>query len=112
MRKGSRNSTGSCAAVASGCSSHSILLWPNGRDLRGRSLVDRQPNQAAWHSDLEGIVAKSKWGAYRPDPGSNIWIKIKNPPYSRAAGRHEQFTRYRRFSLDPITAIHSAAGGD
>jgi ATP-dependent DNA ligase len=45
--------------------------------------------QAACHSDLEGIVAKYKWGAYCPDPGSSSWIKIKNPAYSQAVGRHE-----------------------
>jgi hypothetical protein len=44
-------------------------------------------------------VAKYKWGAYAPDPGSSSWVKIKNPAYSQAAGRHEQFTRYRRLAL-------------
>ena len=68
--------------------------------------------RAACLSDLEGIVAKYKWGAYWPDPGSSSWVKIKNPAYTQAVGRHEQFTRYRRFSLDPTTAIHSATGGD
>jgi bifunctional non-homologous end joining protein LigD len=96
------------------------LLWLNGRDLRDRPLLDRKAAlrtlirnggrilyadhidgkgaglyRAVCHSDLEGIVAKYKWGAYRPDPGSSSWIKIKNPAYSQAIGRHEQFTRFR-----------------
>jgi bifunctional non-homologous end joining protein LigD len=96
------------------------LLWLKGHDLRRRTLLDRKTAlrtlirnggrilyadhidgkgaelyQAACQSDLEGIVAKYKWGAYCPDPGSSSWIKIKNPSYSQAAGRHEQFTRYR-----------------
>jgi len=100
------------------------LLWLNGRDLRGRPLLDRKAAlrtlirnggrilyadhidgkgaelyRAACHSDLEGIVAKYKWGAYRPDPDSSSWIKIKNPAYPQAAGRHEQFTRYLRLAV-------------
>jgi bifunctional non-homologous end joining protein LigD len=40
-RKGSRNSTGSCTAGEPVFVAFH-LLWLNGRDLRGRSLVDRK----------------------------------------------------------------------
>ena len=43
--------------------------------------------------------ARSRAFRYRPDPDSSSWIKIKNQAYSKAAGRHEQFTRYRRLAL-------------
>ena len=70
--------------------------------------------QAACDQDLEGVVARYKWGSYRPDPTLSSRVKIKTPAYSRAAGRNEEFTRYRRFSPGPITPsiTHSAAGGD
>jgi hypothetical protein len=80
------------------------LLWLNGRDLRRRTLLDRKTAlrtlirnggrilyadhidgkgaelyQAACHSDLEGIVAKYKWGAYCPDPGSSSWNQDQEP---------------------------------
>jgi ATP-dependent DNA ligase len=43
--------------------------------------------------DLEGIVAKRKSGIYKDDaPG---WLKLKNPTYSQAEGRHELLTRGR-----------------
>jgi ATP-dependent DNA ligase len=41
--------------------------------------------------DLEGIVAKRKGGTY-PFGG---WLKIKNPNYTQAEGRHEMFTKFR-----------------
>lgn len=43
---------------------------------------------------LEGVVAKSKRGGYRP--GERVWVKIKNPKYWRqpaeleAVGRRTQ----------------------
>jgi ATP-dependent DNA ligase len=45
--------------------------------------------------DLEGIVAKPKQSPYRSD-GAPLWIKIKNPAYSQAEGRHELFDSRRR----------------
>jgi bifunctional non-homologous end joining protein LigD len=41
--------------------------------------------------DLDGIVAKRKRGVYRDD--GKDWLKIKNPNYSRAEGRHELLKR-------------------
>ncbi|HZT29453.1 MAG TPA: RNA ligase family protein [Bryobacteraceae bacterium] len=94
-------------------------LWLDGRDLRClplvkrkailRRLVPRQPSRLLYvdhidgrgvdlfreicRQDLEGIVAKQRDGVY--DPKAPTWIKIKNPDYSQAAGRHEFFDRRR-----------------
>jgi bifunctional non-homologous end joining protein LigD len=46
----------------------------------------------AYEKDLEGIVAKWRHGAYSPDPPAS-WLKIKNPDYSQAVGRHARFAR-------------------
>jgi len=44
--------------------------------------------------DLEGIVAKRKDSPYHAtEKASPHWIKIKNPNYSQAEGRHELFDR-------------------
>ena len=66
------------------------ILYADHIDGKGAELY-----QAACRSDLEGIVAKYKWGAYPADPTISSWVKIKNPAYSQAVGRHEQFTCYR-----------------
>lgn len=100
------------------------LLWINGLDLREYSLLDRKATlrtilprngpilfaehvegqatdlfREACRNDLEGIVAKYKWGAYKPDPGLSSWVKVKNPVYSQAVGRREQFQRFRRLHV-------------
>jgi bifunctional non-homologous end joining protein LigD len=93
------------------------ILWLNGKDLRTTPLVRRkqilrravplQPARVLYadhfeeqgadlfraicERDLEGIVAKRKDGLYTPEETS--WVKIKNPRYSQAAGRHELFER-------------------
>ena len=43
--------------------------------------------------DLEGIVAKPKASLYVAERGKSSWLKIKNPSYSQAEGRHEVFER-------------------
>jgi bifunctional non-homologous end joining protein LigD len=96
------------------------LLWLNGTDLRQQPLVERKQQLRTLVSrskcerllyaqhidgagkqffseicarDLEGIVAKRKHGIYKDDaPG---WLKLKNPTYSQAEGRHELLTRRR-----------------
>ena len=101
------------------------ILWLNGQDLRKLPLVERKRRlrrlippqpfpvlytdhedghgaelyQAACSLDLEGIVAKWKYGPYVGDDVATSWVKIKNPAYSQAQGRHEQFTKFRRLSL-------------
>jgi bifunctional non-homologous end joining protein LigD len=48
----------------------------------------------ACNQDLEGIVAKWKRGTYQ-SAGATSWLKIKNPDYSQAVGRHELFEKRR-----------------
>ena len=43
--------------------------------------------------DLEGVVAKHRNGVYKDD--GIDWLKMKNPHYSQAEGRHELLTRRR-----------------
>ena len=96
------------------------LLWLDGKDLRQMPLVERKKRLArlvraakcprlfyAQHvmqdgkaffaeicaRDLEGIVAKRKLGTYKDD--QTAWLKLKNPTYSQAEGRHELLTRGR-----------------
>jgi ATP-dependent DNA ligase len=42
-------------------------------------------------SDLEGIVAKWKYGRYHSDGCTMSWFKIKNPHYSQLDGRAHLF---------------------
>jgi bifunctional non-homologous end joining protein LigD len=53
--------------------------------------------------NLEGVVAKRKSGAYSAVSG---WLKIKNPTYTQAEGRHELFQSYKpkplRRRLPPV----------
>jgi bifunctional non-homologous end joining protein LigD len=93
------------------------LLWLDGVDLRHQPLMDRKKRleklvrksglrlMYAQHvegdgkdlfleicrNDLEGVVAKRKTGIYKDD--GNSWVKIKNPTYSQAEGRHELLTK-------------------
>jgi ATP-dependent DNA ligase len=106
------------------------ILWLNGQDLRKLPLVERKRRlrrlippqpfpvlytdhedgrgaefyQAACSLDLEGIVAKWKYGPYVGDEVATSWVKIKNPAYSQSQGRHEQFTRFRHLSLSHCLA--------
>jgi bifunctional non-homologous end joining protein LigD len=94
------------------------LLWLDGEDLRQRPFVERKKRLArlvraakcprllyAQHvegegkkffaeicaRDLEGIGAKRKLAVYKDD--GNSWLKVKNPTYSQAEGRHDLFRR-------------------
>jgi len=94
------------------------LLWLNGEDLRQLPLFVRKERlrrllelsrtgrifyaqhiegsgkaffEEICRRDLEGIVAKRKLSVYRDD--GTGWLKIKNPNYSQAEGRHELLTR-------------------
>jgi bifunctional non-homologous end joining protein LigD len=97
------------------------LLWFNGEDLRQLPLIERKARlgkfvrsvkcdrllfaqhiettgkrffQEICARDLEGIVAKRKMGIYKS--GSNSWLKVKNPSYTQAEGRHELPTGSKR----------------
>jgi len=92
------------------------LLWLDGEDLRNQPLVERKLRlerlirgvhrvifaqhieefgikffEEICRSDLEGIAAKRKMSTYKDD--GKGWLKIKNPAYSQAEGRHELLTR-------------------
>jgi bifunctional non-homologous end joining protein LigD len=95
------------------------LLELNGRDVRRLPLIERKMRlkrimpkvesrvryvdhiaanrirffRRVCAEELEGIVAKWKFGTYRTDGGQTSWIKVKNPNYSQAEGRHELFEK-------------------
>ena len=107
------------------------LLWLNGRDLRDlrvterkevlRSIVPSAPSRVlysdhldtrgnqlydfACEHDLEGIVAKWKFGSYLPNSSATTWIKIKNPNYTQAEGRAEQFEKHSGRNSRPASKI-------
>ena len=41
--------------------------------------------------NLEGVVAKRRMSVY----AEHGWLKIKNPKYTQAEGRHDMFTAFR-----------------
>ena len=94
------------------------LLELDGEDLRERPLLERKRRLAkvipfdfetrlrllghvpgrgrdlfglVCDHDAEGIVAKWCRGTYHVDGRTTSWLKIKNPSYSQAVGRHEFF---------------------
>jgi bifunctional non-homologous end joining protein LigD len=98
------------------------LLWINGQDLRSVPLVQRKSRLASLLQesgsdvryvehfpgeqgvalfelccghDLEGVVAKRSGSTYFDDDHRQAWLKIKNPLYTGAVGRHELFERRR-----------------
>jgi bifunctional non-homologous end joining protein LigD len=54
--------------------------------------------------DLEGIVAKHKFGPYVEDREQSTWVKILNRNYSQKLGREELFERDRQ---EPTSGWHS-----
>jgi bifunctional non-homologous end joining protein LigD len=78
------------------------ILYAQHVDGRGKELFDE-----IWRRDLEGIVAKRKLSVYRDD--GTGWLKIKNPKYSQAEGRHELLTRKRTVS-SPAKARRAPPG--
>jgi bifunctional non-homologous end joining protein LigD len=54
--------------------------------------------------DLEGIVAKHKFGPYVEDREQSTWIKILNRNYSQKVRREELFERDRQ---EPVPGWHS-----
>jgi len=97
------------------------LLSVDGEDLRARPLIERKRRlrrimsrvesrllyvdhvegrgvdlfREACRRDLEGIVAKWSHGPYHADGVQTSWLNIKNPEYSKMAGRRELFERRR-----------------
>jgi bifunctional non-homologous end joining protein LigD len=84
---------------------------------RGRDLFD-----LACRHDAEGIVGKWDRGVYHVDGATTSWLKVKNPDYTQAVGRHELFESRRGgssgrsaskgYRLDPAasSAARSLAG--
>jgi bifunctional non-homologous end joining protein LigD len=94
-------------------------LWNDGRDLRNLPLVERKNRlrglmpvgserllycdhidedghelfRLACEHDLEGIVAKRKFGPYSSEKSD--WLKIRNSQYSQSINREELFERER-----------------
>src|SRR3989475_5187433 len=109
------------------------LLTCDGKDLRTERLLDRKqelrrllaktsppfPLRYAEHVersgtalfqrvcelDLEGIVAKQKFGPYVTEREQSTWFKILNRKYSQMQGREEQFERERY--QEPVPGWHS-----
>jgi ATP-dependent DNA ligase len=70
------------------------LLYVDHIEARGRDLF-----AVACAHDLEAIPAKPANGRYHSDGTSTNWVKVKNPQYTQAIGRHELFeseTRSRK----------------
>jgi hypothetical protein len=55
--------------------------------------------------DLEGIVAKQKFGPYVTEREHSTWFKILNREYSQKNGREELFERERH--QEPVPGWHS-----
>jgi bifunctional non-homologous end joining protein LigD len=65
------------------------IIYAQHVEREGKLLFEEVCN-----NDLEGIVRKRKHGIYTS--GSIGWLKIKNPKYSQAEGRHELLTDAKR----------------
>src|SRR5436189_4135729 len=109
------------------------LLWNVGKDYRRDALVDRKQElrrllarspsisplkyteyidgcgtalfQRVCGLDLEGIVAKQKFGPYVTEREQSTWFKILNREYSQKDGREELFERERH--QEPVAGWHS-----
>ncbi|PYV53500.1 MAG: hypothetical protein DMG98_20875 [Acidobacteria bacterium] len=55
--------------------------------------------------DLEGIVAKQKFGPYVTEREHSTWFKILNREYSQKDGKEELFERERH--QEPVPGWHS-----
>jgi len=104
------------------------LLTCDGKDLRSKQELRRLlaktfsfPLRYAEHLDgsgtalfqrigeldLEGIVAKQKFGSYVTEREQSTWYKILNRAYSQREGREELFERDRH--TVPVPGWHSCA---
>jgi bifunctional non-homologous end joining protein LigD len=108
-------------------------LLMHGKDLRTERLIDRKQElrrlltrmptdsrlkyvdhvdgfgttlfQRVCELDLEGIVAKHKFGPYVTEREDSTWFKIRNRGYSQMQGREELFERDRH--KEPVAGCHS-----
>ena len=108
------------------------LLTCDGKDLRTERLLDRKQElqrllarspsisplkyteyidgcgmalfQRVCELDLEGIVAKQKFGPYVTEREQSTWFKILNREYSQKNGREKLFERERH--SEPVAGWH------
>ena len=78
-----------------------IMPWVESRLMLLEPIERRgcQFFELACERDLEGIVAKWANGSYQTDGQGTSRLKIKNPHYSQAEGRHELFESRHRSPL-------------
>ena len=107
------------------------LLISDGKDLRTERLLDRKQElrrllaracaplkyteyidrhgtalfERICELDLEGIVAKQKFGPYVVERESSTWFKILNREYSQKDNREDLFERERH--SEPVAGWHS-----
>src|SRR5437667_10468765 len=78
----------------------SLLKYTEYIDGHGMALFQR-----VCELDLEGVVAKQKFGPYVTDREQSTWYKILNREYSQMQGREELFDRERH--SEPVAGWHS-----
>src|SRR5438132_226155 len=76
------------------------LKYSDHVDGSGKALFERVRKP-----DLEGVVAKQKFGPYVTEREHSTWFKILNREYSQKDGREELFERERR--QEPVAGWHS-----
>jgi hypothetical protein len=79
-----------------------ILAVPVHVALRSETAQAR--NALACKLDLEGMVAKHKFGLYVEGREQSTWVKILNRNYSQKLGREELFERDRQ---EPVPGWHT-----
>ena len=77
----------------------SLLKYTEYIDGSGTALFQR-----VCELDLEGIVAKQKFGPYVTEREQSTWFKILNREYSQKDGREELFERERH--SEPVPGWH------
>src|SRR5438128_9543157 len=78
----------------------SLLKYTEYIDGSGTALFQR-----VCELDLEGIVAKQKFGPYVTEREQSTWFKILNREYSQKDGREELFERERH--SEPVPGWHA-----
>ena len=77
-----------------------LLKYTEYIDGHGTALFQR-----VCELDLEGIVAKQKFGPYVTEREQSTWFKIRNKGYSQMVGREELFERDRH--SEPVAGWHA-----
>jgi ATP-dependent DNA ligase len=85
-----------------GQSPDSLLKYMDHVDGQGMALFQR-----VCELDLEGIVAKQKFGPYVTERERSTWFKILNRGYSQKQGREDLFERERH--SERVRGWHSYA---